>query len=441
MNKQTLNPRPLLWFLIATAAAFYAAQLMTPLRLNYDALDFLRMATSAADGFGFYPDKTTERYPLAYPYVLLWMASGGVLGSFSIVALNLGFVALGTIAAALLAGAMFGQKSIVVPGVMVFTLFSWVMVKHVTLPLSDLMYFGVSMWCLVAITKALQASGIAALLYFTFGAVLLAVAVATRHVGACLGLAFAWAVYVRLTSGWSHGRRCDRVLALGGVAISLSFLLLIALSRFELPLPEYIKSIFHEDQILRTAFARLADIGALVLNANLARFGMSPAFVGASFILGLAVVLACFACLFPSRGRIPPVFVYLCSYLWLIFMTPWEDTRYFLPVLPLIAFSLARPIVFLASQGSAWVRIGLPLWTLIYVCLGVAAFAYSTWLSLSGPRFAERFGTPHTREMYQAFYRDKKTPNAVASDYRAEEFIRILQRFDPARKGSLSNRP
>ena len=128
----------------AMAVIGYLVQLASPLRLNSDAVPLLKMVVAHAQGHGWNPPEVSTYHSPGYPICVALLERIGLGSGRGIVALNLLFVCLGVwssvraIAGAL--GATIDARMRLLIGVL--TLVSFAMVKHATLPTTDVAYFG-----------------------------------------------------------------------------------------------------------------------------------------------------------------------------------------------------------------------------------------------------------------------------------------------------------
>lgn len=127
---------------------FYLAQLASPLRLNTDAIYFLSLSQSFLEGQGFVINGKAFRFPAGYPLILAALDRIGIASSAAFISVNLLFVGTGIISLKFLLRGLFGLSSRKILAIICMTLLSFVFIKHITIPLSDPPYFGISLLCL-----------------------------------------------------------------------------------------------------------------------------------------------------------------------------------------------------------------------------------------------------------------------------------------------------
>ena len=117
--------------------------------------------------------------------------------------------------------------------------------------------------------------------------------------------------------------------------------------------------------------------------------------------------------------------IYLAAYLFILFLWPYGDTRFWTPVLPLIfagLFSWLRPWTL-----TGWRKRASLLYSAAYMLMGFVALAYSTRITFSGREFPRRYGDGSIRSTYEVFYSDTKADRSSSNDYALE----LLRRYSP----------
>jgi hypothetical protein len=132
----------------------YLAQIASPLRLVGDGVDYLLQASSAADGHGFRVHGEQSMRPPGYPALIFFLEKAGIGKSWAIVALNCLLLGIGCWSSYYVLRSSFGFEAGAAKVICLLTLLSFVMVKHVTYPLSDVCFFGASMPCLLLLLRA-----------------------------------------------------------------------------------------------------------------------------------------------------------------------------------------------------------------------------------------------------------------------------------------------
>ena len=78
---------------------------------------------------------------------------------------------------------------------------------------------------------------------------------------------------------------------------------------------------------------------------------------------------------------------------------------------------MVRPLTYLTVVG--------------YTGLGILALAYSTWLTFSGEKFADRYGEPSTKRIYNYSFHSVGSNNF---DHAEKLLLDILRTYEPRAK-------
>lgn len=138
--------------LLLLLAICFVLQAFSPLRLNTDAIVLLSMGDSTAHGGGFLDSGQKTVFPPGYPALLAILLRLGIAHSWVLVGLNLVFLSLGLFAAYSLLIRQFFEDRALVLVICSFFLLSYVVVKHFTIPLTDVPFFCCSMCCLAVMS-------------------------------------------------------------------------------------------------------------------------------------------------------------------------------------------------------------------------------------------------------------------------------------------------
>ena len=426
-------------FLLISIIFIYILQAFSPLRLNYDGMDFISMGISAAEKGSPYADGFGKRYPIGYPYFLSTLINLNILNSATIILSNVVFLFLG----GFLLSKIFEKykldnidfKHI---GIIV-SLLSWILIKHFTIPLSDMLFFGISLACLFSLTQTQSKSGICAYFYFFLALLLFFLSILVRHVGISLLAPIIWCIFLKITHKNKHAIVLDRILCSAGIFIILFGAILISLGSIQMVLPDSIRQVYFFDRIPHIFGVRTVELGELFFNIHLSKFPLHSLITPLFAFAGISLFLLCLYRLFPKNGRTDIVSIYIVAYIGLICIAPWEDARYFMPIWPLVFLQV---LVFwngIYDHFPALAVFSARLWFIGYLLTGFFALAYSTWLTFSGPQFANRYGNAVTKMQYSAFYLDNYEGSIFDSDPNNLRIFNLLQRFDHTMKGCLKS--
>jgi hypothetical protein len=142
-----------------------------------------------------------------------------------------------------------------------------------------------------------------------------------------------------------------------------------------------------------TLLYRLTEFGELLVNVPASKM---PHVLHATVRWAGALLIVLTAFGLATRIReIGPTEVFLICYSAVLFLWPFYDARFWLPVIPLIA----------AYTAVALARLRIPsvlvaLYFTFFAASGLAAIAYTTRISFSGAKFPDRYGDGTLRPTY-----------------------------------------
>ena len=407
-------------------AAVYALQLFSPLRLTVDAHALLSMAVSASQGHGYLDDGQSTQFPFGYPFLIRALLACGIASSATLVAVNLAFLALGLWVVRVWAQDDPQPGAAHLPVIAVLA--SWVVIKHVTLPQSDLVYFGVSLLALHCLVQFGEQTGPHKWWSLALSVCLSSAALACRTVGISLFpvlcaavLGHRDAVAVR---AWLSARRW-RLVALAGAGGLLLWAAWLWIRTSEWYAAQFVLGnsygqtmrATYQGQpvtaVLMTSLRWLAiEFGTLF--SNVPRRQIPSLWWFYHIWGGVTWGLVCYGAglAFRERARLPLV-AYCASFSTMVFVWAFHEERLWLPLLPVLVLFLLTAVRDLQRRWP-WLRAPMRLWLAAYLALGAGALLYSTRLSLSGREFGERYGDGQTRMTYRyAFGTDAPVDSAL----------------------------
>jgi hypothetical protein len=401
----------------------YLIQLESPLRLNTDATSFLTMAASFRDGNGFLINGRPTHFPAGYPLILAGLEAAGVGCSAGIIGVNLAMLGLGLAATAYVLTRAFQFDFETVGLIGVLTLLCWVFVKHATLPLSDVPYFGLAMSALAVLTWSRgQASWSGRLTGITLAALFAFAAIEVRTVGIALIPAIAGSCLPR--GAWEKLPGWARAHPGRTMALAVAVLVTVAAGSILIARTRYVREMHNDwrgwDVLMNT---RLEDWGELAINTSVAQL---PRPVGS--ILGpigaVAALFVCWGAL--KRFRFDVVDNYAACYAGILFFWPYRDARFWMPIFPIVAAYCW--VGYRALADRPWVRSVGRIYVAGFVAMGLVALVYSSRLSLAGDRFPELYGGGVYRHSYAASA-GKRLPDADERKLVDVQLVRLIQRY------------
>lgn len=412
-------------FLVVSFA--YLAQCATPLRLINDGVDYLMQASSALDGHGFLLHGVRSMRPPGYPALIYALAKVGLGNSWAIVALNCLMLGVGCWAGYFVLRGSFGFSQELAQIISLLTLFSYLMVRNVTYPLSDISYFGLSVPCLLMLIKA-EAEPAARRWRWLLPLVpLIFVSIEVRTIGIVLVPAFLWAAI----GGMQGARRIYPiirryrfiliVLSVAGIAVIGNAFFHSRYMQFNLP-------IFLKRGVVRSITANIgyhtAEWGEMTANAPLSKL---PAALEVPMkALGAFAILMFFVGLWAKRSKLDSVLLYVFGGACIVLGYPWFDTRLWLPLIP---FLMGYMLIGLRRIfPAAILRPLLMAYCACFCLLGILALAYSTRITFAGSRFPDVYGDGNFRPTYKLALLGEQPKKTEQID---PDALYLLRRFDP----------
>lgn len=400
--------------IILIVVAIYFLQAATPLRLHPDTVVFLSVAETAEHGGGFLYHGQPTVFPPGYPALLallirLHLAQVWVIVSLSVLSVVMGLFAVRYI----LLSEGFGEH--VALGVCILSLLSFVFVKYSAIPLSDTLYFGLSMCCLAAMKRPRFAC-----------AVLLIASVCVRRVGIALIPAMLYllifgcdlrAHVLRLSS-----RMKGAVALLAASAGALVACVIYGTSTLR-DFTASLKNHALTDMAFRIVTHRLQELGEIAVNVPAA--ALPP--IGQNLLTAVGVLVLSLVCggVALRRRQFGVVEAYFIAYVAIIFVWPFADPRFWLPVIPLLiaysGLSLRR-----LAQG-AMAREFLRGYVVLYAVIGLVALASSTALTFSGSKFPDAYAYEEFHATYCAAWHCQGNFDATKVDQDGLHLLRTYK--------------
>jgi hypothetical protein len=422
---------------ILAVSLFYLLQPASPLRLNTDAVTLLSMAASAEKTGNFYPDYDSSRYPLGYPFTILQMGRLGLANSQGFIFLNLlGAAVMLTAFAKIDQGAERQRRFSATAIVVLLTLLSFTVIKHITVPLSDFLYLIFAYLALYGMHQILHSktgqTGFKAWHLGSATCILLALSV--RNAGVSLIPVFLLAILSPKGTGqlttlaelFSHLNR--KIVSLVLVLSLIVTGVLASVMSQQTMFVDFFTSKIAELGLTSIWSGRLTELGELLLNVPSGRLGGIPGSGLWLTITGLVVASLLVFDLWSRRSRWDLLDWFFMLNVALLLVWPHHDARFWIPVLPILLRN------FLTAVESLWPQ-KLPRWSiaipmLLHVTGGMLALAYSSWLSLSGKEFALRYGSnAELKRSYLEAFDMPASPDVINVPASATK-VALLRKFD-----------
>lgn len=424
-SRSTLQPRTIIaadsvgfrlaqGFLLLLAICF-VLQIFSPLRLNTDAIVLLSMGESAAHDGGFLDSGQETVFPPGYPALLAILLRLGLAHPWVIVGLNLVFLAVGLFAAYSLLIRQFFADKVVVLMICSLFLLSYVVIKHFPIPLTDAPFFCCSMCCLTVMSQATSMESNRRFVILTGAAWLLTMAAITvRRVGIALvpPLLFMIASSPQFKLLLKHlSRRAKLIIGAFFVVVGVGTMRVVAKTSSLSDFVSVARKSKLSTLILQILLYRLSEFGELLGNLPMTKL---PAKLHIMVPwMGLLLLLLILLGLGTKRRNISPTEVFLVCYMGIMFAWPYNDARFWLPVIPLlIAYSV------LAVKNLRVPKAVITIYCVTFAIVGFGVIAYSTRITFAGSKFPDRYGDGYLRPTYCAAFqtcRDGGDPQKVSA--------------------------
>ena len=416
LNNRLNNIAKLAFFAMV---AVYLIDCFTPLRLHYDSVRYY--AIKDCIEFGCPPDSAAAKdyFPFGYTALLLILSKLGILKSFSIVFVNSLYV---------LASLFFVYKVFEnsIPKFLFFfvVLINWLFIKFVTLPLSEMQYLFFSMGSMFFYYHYTQQKKIPFLLLAFF---FCWIAFMTRTIGVTLVGALCAGLL------WEYGAKQiaflkkNKFLIIGALivvaAAIIIFLKPLGISHYRDVLSEHLK----DAPFFKRMNWRFTEWGEIFINAPSGKItSRFAAFEKAYIICGIIFFLWFIYRVYLVKNKIP-VFIkaYILFYCFIIFNWPFDDPRFWAPLMPIIAAIILQ--VLFEQPNNILKKISIAL-LMVYIAAGGFASGYMIYTSFNKKALARTQAKGIYRNEYEIhFYGKPLSDTATTVD---KDVIELLKRYD-----------
>jgi hypothetical protein len=370
---------------MSTLCIVYLLQAATPLRLDDDAVDYLRMAAAVADG----RPVPLVPVPIGYPVFLAFLDRAGLGTSFYFVLANCFFLALGLVSA----WKILSDRSMAIRWcAVIFTLLAIPTIKSVPIALPEGTFFGLSLLALLAMSGGHRANGNNRAWLLGAALALTAIATSVRLVGVTLVPALIWS-FAFSSSDTGNERRAHPIrivwLIVAGLLVA-GLLVTVAKSGTFSVYGAWTRAYYSQGGLLRQLPRQAATTakiwGEVVLNLPFSRFRqLGEIFTAAGAAAALVVLL-----LMRGSGRLTPSRVYMLMYVVVLAVWPRPSPRLWMPIIPLVIGEIASAIGRLPK--ARWTTALVGTYCAWLVLTGIAALAFTSRITFSGDEFATVYG-------------------------------------------------
>jgi hypothetical protein len=409
----------LIFFAFILLTAVYLADCFTPFRIHLDGLRYF--AIKDCIEFGCPPDSlaATDYFPYGYTALLLIFSKLGILKSFYLVLINTIF---------LFTGLYFlykvFEKKISPYLFFLIVLINWLFVKYTAHPLSEMQYVFFSLMGVYFFYQFIAQKKMQLLLLSLVFAWL---AFVTKTVGITLMCAIAMGLIWEFREAQLAFLKKNKILV-GGI-LTLIVASLIFFSKF-LGINHYANVLsehFKEAPFFTRMEWRFKEWGELFLNTPSNKVIDHVAKLGEyGFVLVGIVVFGWFMFKLYFRKNSIPFFIkaYFLFYCLIIFNWPFNDPRFWVPVMPIMA-AIALQLPLGENKLTRFLSTSL---FVVYLLLGTFASGYMVYTSFNKKEFAKNQAKGVYRNEYEThFFGKTLSDTATHVDV---EIVEFLKKYD-----------
>jgi hypothetical protein len=386
----------------AAISCAYIAQVFSPLRLNADAVTLLSLTARLTDGEPFLIRGALPVFPIGVPFVFSTMEHLGIATPVGFAVLNLVCLAVSAFSAWIICRSVRFSRSLTAI-VLAVSFSSFVLFKHSVLPLTDIPYMALSLACVAILEVLRQATGMRRVGMIAVVIMLVAASIAARRVGIALLPAALFAVgpSQRSMAAFTSNKKRAMGWCLTGLLLCV-FAAVFGTRLFYIP-------DYFQPKLGQLLEMRMQDFGELFLNVPASQLGRMHPLVYAAGPLLLSLILLGFC---RARFDVGPSHVYLLAYMAILFVWPYVDARFWIPVLPLVTI-----VVVQGMRPAATRKMARPMivgYLVAYGLMALVSAAYTTRITFAGDRFPDLYGAGSLREAYLAAWTGSDTTSDAA---------------------------
>ena len=382
-----------LFFLIG----IYFIDCFTPLRLHYDSVRYYLIKDCIEIGCPPDSDQAKDYFPYGYTANLLILSKLGILTSFTVVFTNSAFLLGGLY----FLGKVF-KKTVSPYMLFIVVLLNWLLVKFVTHPLSEMQYIFFSLASVYFFYKFTQERKIPQLLIaLLFGWL----AFVTRTVGVTLicaiGVGLIWEFKEQQLSFLKKNKILVSLVLMAIVTALIIFSRELGINHYAGVLSRH----FKEAPFFTRMGWRFMEWGELFINTPSNKvidrlLGVTGLVI--FIVIGL-VIFSWFMYVLFSRKTGIPFFIkaYIIFYCIIMFNWPFNDPRFWVPVMPLMAAIVLHGLHLNKNRIITNVSKFLQV---VYILLGLFAAGYMVYSSFNKEFFARNQARGTYRNDYEMYF-------------------------------------
>ena len=427
-NELSDRNKSVLKFIFFALLAVYIADCFTPLRLHYDSVRYFAIKDCIENGCPPDSDAARDYFPFGYTAWLLILSKFGILNSFTVVFTNCLF---------LLAGIYFIYKVFekrVSPYLLfVVILLNWLFIKFVAHPLSEMEYVFFSLGSIYFFHRFTQGRKF---IYLLPSLLFCWLAFITKTVGITLVGGIAVGLIWEFKESQLAFLKKNKFL-IGGILILIAVAVLVfakqlGLNHYIGVLSEHLK----EAPFFTRLQWRFTEWGELFLNTPSNKVAqLLPGFGILIFALVGLIVFCWFCAVLFSKSRPISALIkaYLIFYFLIMFNWPFNDPRFWVPVMPVMA-----AVVLQADfNRNRLLKLSSRVLMGVYLILGIVAAGYMIYSSFNKEFFAKNQANGFYKNEYEMHFFGKVTRDSTNNSIKRDSvpvvnsyILDLLKRHD-----------
>lgn len=399
------------FFIILT---LYFLNIFSILRLNVDVFRYFSIV-EYLDGNKMYSFAKNDFYPHGYPQLLRLLIFFKILNQQSITIINIFAVFIGS---------FFYFKVFEIKKNSIFLiliLLNWVIIKHFTLAVPDIIFMALSAIIIYLFKKLIINFNI---ILFSIVVIFIIFCIYLRTAGIFLPASF---ILYYLIKYLQLVKRYQLYLIIIFI-ISAIFIFYFNLDYLEFKF-SYIKqlnlnSLFltNDANIINRLAIHFRELGEVILNIGTSKLEYLIGPMLAKFILiTIGLFFSSYALYFIHLNKYHNHFLFypFLLYFIMIFLWPFYDSRFFIPIIPLILMFIKK-----VFENKYLIKFK-SFYLLIYLLVGIVSLSYSTYFSLNKDIFINKYGNNvNLRNNYKYVFKNNTTLNVDSN------FTFILKKYN-----------
>lgn len=403
-------------------SAVYLVACLTPLHLHFDSIRYYNIKDCIQLGCPDGSFAKTDYLPYGYTALLMFLGKFGILNAVSIVLVNCFY---------LFTGLYFFRKFLPyeknpwLPSLI--AVFSWVVIKFATHPLSEMQYIFFSMASLYCFHLYNEKNNY---LYLGLAFALCFATILTRTVGISLApaliLGVAWKHKDSLLQIVRKNKALLLIVLLAGVA-AVFFARQLKIVDYTSLLQDSMKQGLGQFLIdnLKNHFTEFTEV---FINLSASKvLGFLPPSIGPALFIAMGIAFFCWFIylLFAKWTRIPfYIRAYLLLYTIILMNWPYYDPRFWVPILPLMIYVILQT----PFHRHKLLMLGGRLYLAAFIALGFAAMVYSLYVGFDKHRFAKSHASGDYRNEYEIHFFGK--PQSDTATHIDQNVLDLLNKYD-----------